>query len=381
MYGIQRDITATQDDISITSEDSETLKERLNSQLFVVRVSVDGKILSQFPMEESESIAANLVDGRNTSNRSSCMLFRSMLRPIPKEKVPVRDDVWLRRCMRGILVSAIGSADDVQEDWSSHYQGGRRPLSPEHVYCWFTENHGIMPEDEEVWSFYYCLKRLAGKLDAEACLHYQMLNNASASASLDCTAFFVDTIVYIQSLMDTDLDLETECQQHIWMPTSLTKQVISHMFTWTDPPIPIEELNRKAESLATRFESVKEKGRVDVFSFLQLLMNVHAGQIKKQTTLLRVLFETASKDDDVSVDIEKLVSLRELHDILEAVYEPITVKETTHLYRDAYDLLVAKTSIGYAPHGITFDSFLFAAKQKGLFTQIRRSRQKGETEL
>eukprot|EP00984_Skeletonema_dohrnii_P035475 scaffold35272_cov228-Skeletonema_dohrnii-CCMP3373.AAC.1 len=110
-------------------------------------------------------------------------------------------------------------------------------------------------------------------------------------------------------------------------------------------------------------------------------MNVHAGQIKKQTTLLRILFETASKDGDVSVDTEKLVSLRELHDILKAVYEPITVKETTHLYRDAYDLLVAKTSIGYAPLGITFDSFLFAAKRRGLFTQIRRSRQKGETDM
>eukprot|EP00984_Skeletonema_dohrnii_P025505 scaffold14689_cov139-Skeletonema_dohrnii-CCMP3373.AAC.2 len=255
MYGIQREETATQDDFSIPSEDSETLKERLNSQLFVVRVSVDGKILSQYPIEESESIAAHLVDERNTNNRSSCMLFRSMLQPIPKEKVPVRDDVWLRRCMRGILVSAIGSADDVQEDWSS--QGGRRPLSPEHVYCWFTENHGIKPDDEEVWSFYYCLKRFAGKLDAEACLHYQMLNNVS----LDFAEFIVDAIVYIKSLMDADFDLETECQQHIWMPTRLTKEVISHMFTWTDPPIPIEELNRKVAGLAPRFESVEEKGR------------------------------------------------------------------------------------------------------------------------
>eukprot|EP00984_Skeletonema_dohrnii_P025508 scaffold14690_cov72-Skeletonema_dohrnii-CCMP3373.AAC.3 len=242
-----------QDDLSISSEDSETLKERLNSQLFIVRVSVDGKILSQFPIEESESIAAHLVDERNTSNRSSCMLFRSMLKPIPKEKVPVRDDAWLRRCMRGILVSAIGSADDVQEDWSSHSQEGRRPLSPEYVYCWFTENHGIKPDDEEVWSFYYGLKRLAGKLDAEACLHYQMLNNVSLDAE-----FIVDAIVYTKSLMDADFDLETECQQHIWMPTALTKKVISHIFTG---PIPIEELNQKVESLATRFESVEEKGR------------------------------------------------------------------------------------------------------------------------
>lgn len=349
MYGIQSNGAETQaDDHSISSDNSETLDERLNSQLFVVRASVDGKtILSQFPIEESESIAAHLVE-RNARGRVSCLEFRSMLQPISKDKVPVRDEAWLRNCMRGILISAaLGS--DALEDW------------PSHVYCWFMENH----DDEEAWSFYYSLKQHATS-DAEACLHYQILNDVN----LDFAAFFVDTLVFMKSLTDQSWleDLENECQQQrIWIPTDVTKRVISHMFSWTDPPLSIEDLNRKVEG-----ESEEEQGRVDLFSFLQVLMRTHVDQIKKQTTLLRVLFDTVQKNVDVSVDRERLVSLRELYQILKSFHEPVTLSEATHLYRDAYDLLVAKTTTGYAPRGIIFDCFLFAAKRRGLFTRIRR---------
>jgi hypothetical protein len=104
-------------------------------------------------------------------------------------------------------------------------------------------------------------------------------------------------------------------------------------------------------------------------------MRAHADQIKKNATLLRVVFETASKDDKVSVSSENLVSLTQLHEILKAtvhVHEPVTFRETALLYRDAYELLVVKTTTGFAPRGINFDSFLFAAKRFGLFSRKRR---------
>jgi len=301
-----------------------------------------------------------------------------MLQPIPKEKVPARDEVWLRRCMRGILVSAISA--DVQGDSLSRSQAARRSLGPEHVYCWFVENHGITPNDEDIWSFYYGIRGLVAKQDAEACLHSQLLDDVN----LDYAEFFVDTLVLIRSLMDqswhAQFDMGRGCQKNIWIPTDLTKQVISHMFSiWTDPTLSVEDISRKAEglALATRFESEEEKetehvsSRVDLFAFLQLLMNVHVNQIKKQTTLLRVMFETVSKDEDVCVDSERLVTMTQLHEILKTVHVSITLTETILLYRDASALLVAKTTSGYAPRGITFDSFLFAAKRRGLFTRIR----------
>lgn len=357
MYGIQRDGAEAQDDHSSSSEDSETLNERLISQLFVVRASTDGKkILSQFPIEESENIAAHLVE-RNARGKVSCLEFRSMLQPIiSKDKVPVRDEAWLRKCMRGILVSALDSVD-AQEDW------------PSHVYCWFMENHG----DQEAWSFYYGLKQHAANQDAEACLHLQMLNDV---VNLDFAAFFVDTLVFIKSLVDQSwlLSLEKECQQPMWMPTDETKHIIRHMFSWTDPPTSIEDLNRQVEGPAK-----EEQGRVDLFSFLQILVRTHVDQVNKQTTLLRVLFDTAQKDADVSIDRERLVSLRKLHQLLKVVHEPVTLSEVTHLYRDAYDLLVAKTTTGCAPRGISFDCFIFAAKRTGLFTRIRRRGMKNES--
>ena len=277
-----------------------------------------------------------------------------MLQPISKDKVPARDEVWLRKCMRGILASAIIGGTYAQE------------LCPEHVYCWFTENHSIKPDDEELWSFYYGLKRLiAANHDAEAWLHYQILNDIN----LDFPEFFVDTVVFTKSLMDqswlADLGVEVEeCQQQVLIPKDVTNLVISRMFNWTEPPF---------SGLSS--EPDEESGRVDLFSFLQLLMKEHTDLIKKQTTLLRVLFDTARPDDGAPIHFEKLVRFRELHQILKAIHEPITLNETTQLYRDAYDVLVAKATSGYAPRGITFDSFLFAAKRRGLFTQIRRKRQ------
>lgn len=364
MYGIQREENEKNDDNSIISSDnSETLDERLNSQLFIVRASVEGKILSQFPIEESDSIANHLVEGKRS--RVSCVEFRSMLQPFPKDKVPARfsssrvyDEFWLRRCMRGILASALGGAD-------------AQDICPEYVYCWFNENHSVKPDDEEVWSFFYGVKRLAAMHDAEACLHYHILNDVN----LDFAQFLVDTLNFVKSLMDQSwlTDFETECQQHVWIPKDVANRVNSLMFTWTDPPLPVEDLNRKVEVLVA--EGDEENGRVDLFTFLQLLMNEHTHLVKKQTTLLQVSFDTARHDDGVSVHTNTLVSMRDLHQALKAFDEPITLKETTQLYRDAYDVLVANTATGHAPRGITFDSFLSAAKRRGLFTKIRRQRQ------
>ena len=357
MYGIQREENEKKDDNSISSDNSETLDERLNSQLFIVRASVEGKILSQFPIEETDSIANHLVEG-NSRRRVSCVEFRSMLQPFPKDKVPARDEDWLRQCMRGILTSAMDGTD-AQE------------VCPEFVYCWFAENRSAKPDDEEVWSFFYGVQRLAAMQDAEACLHYHILNDVN----LDFAQFLVDTLSSLKSLMDQAwlTDFETECQQHVWIPKDVANHVISHMFTSrTDPPLSVEDLNRKVEVLAVEAD---EPGRVDLFSFLQLLMKEHTRLIKKQTTLLRVSFDTARQDNGVSVHTKTLVSMRDLHQILEAFHEPITLKETTQLYRDAYDVLVANTATGHAPRGITFDSFLSAAKRRGLFTKIRRQRQ------
>ena len=112
MYGIKAalDNSSSNVDDDCQSEGSDELAERLNSRLFVVRASASsGKILAQFPMDEaSDTIASHLVD-RNRSNRASCLVFRSMLQPMQKDMVPVRDELWLRKCMRGILLSAVTS--------------------------------------------------------------------------------------------------------------------------------------------------------------------------------------------------------------------------------------------------------------------------------
>ncbi len=133
MYGVKAalDNSSSNVDDDCQSEGSDELAERLNSRLFVVRASASsGKILAQYPMDEADTIADHLVD-RNRSSRIPCLVFRSMLQPMQKDKVPVRDELWLRKCMRGILLSAVTS--------ESHSL--QQNLGPEQVYCWFMK-HG-----------------------------------------------------------------------------------------------------------------------------------------------------------------------------------------------------------------------------------------------
>lgn len=367
MYGIGS--TNLEDDCSLTSIGSDTLSERLNSRLFVVRVSSSsGKILSQFPIEESDAIAADLV--KTSKIQVPCLSFRSMLQPILKDRVPARDELWLRRCFRGILVSTIDAK--LTEDSSI-----RLTLGPELVYCWFMENQH---STQDIWSFYYGIKRLSAQRDAEACLHYQILDDDN----LDYTSCLVDTLLLIRTLMGQSWNEQfSGCQRNIWMSLDVTTKVISDAFRtypWTDPSVSMESVNRQVGDLVTESELSDETDRgvsprADLFSFLWILMRAHADQIKKNATLLRVVFETASKDDKESVSSENLVSLTQLHEILKAtvhVHEPVTFRETALLYRDAYELLVVKTTTGFAPRGINFDSFLFAAKRFGLFSRKRR---------
>jgi hypothetical protein len=169
MYGIKAvlDKSNSNVDDDCQSEGSDELLERLKSRLFVVRASASsGKILAQYPMDEaSDTIAAHLVD-RNRGNRASCLVFRSMLQPMQKDKVPVRDELWLRKCMQGILLSAVTS-----ESHSSQHN-----LGPEQVYCWFMEHGG----DIDAWSYYYGLRQLASAKDndnAEAWIHSHLLDD------------------------------------------------------------------------------------------------------------------------------------------------------------------------------------------------------------
>ena len=363
MYGVSRvREKEMKDDISISSDESEMLKERRNSKLFIVRAAADGKVLSQFPIDEVDSIASLLVE-RNSMTRAPCMRFLSMMQPLAEE-VPERDEEWLRQCMRGILFSAINV--ETQEE-SSNLSEAKLPLGPEGVYCWFVENKC---NDKDMWSFYHCLKRLAKTHDAEACILYRILNDDN----LDSAEIFVDTLVYIHSLMDDQsfheqFDLNGDCPKRIWMSRDLTRQVIDHAFKWIDPPLAIEDLLQRVDS-----EIENESNCVDLFAFLQMLMQVHNDQIELQTTLIRAKIEAITmEDEDFDVDKKALVSITELRQILISVNNDITLRETALLYQDAYDFLTAHGTNGLVPRGITFDSFLFAAKRRGLLTSIRRS--------
>ena len=221
----------------------------------------------------------------------------------------------------------------------------------------------------DAWSYYYRLRQLASTYsNAEAWIHYHLLDDVN----LDFSEFLFDALSLVRSLMSTqswDNLLGIDTHHDIWIPTELMKQVID-----LPSKTSIEELNRDISE--TLSETSDEVDHVELFSFLQLLLNAHLNQIKKQTTLLRVMFETAATKDSnevVSVDAEKLVTLTQLHEILKSLHEPIeiTLGETSLLYRYAYEMLIEKAPNGCVPRGITFDSFLFAAKRRRLFSHIR----------
>lgn len=412
MYGVDKlecirnKKTAVNDDDSITSvdsgKDSIPLQDRVNSQLYVSRETSLGKSLWKCPLNESDVISGHLVATSKLCHRFPCHNFRSMLPPLTTEP-QTKSSTWFRHVLRGVLFAALQNYSDSENQLSSSNSTIR---FPEFTYCWF-EQEDSKSSDADRWSFYHELK--ASKDNSPECwLLFTLLDDLQGT---DFLFFAVQALNAVRNLMDKSwhhqfgniistcgeaAELDEEAND-IFIPVEISKEIAFQLFyDKIKSSKLVDEVSNKVEDMALDIDNSVLWGEqvlpskldeepspttksLDLFAFLQVVMKTYLSHKKKQVTLLRLMFETASKGvltdfyaEDGSIDNTGtgLVSVPQLHQILKTVWKSTTLQETTQIYREAYDVMYPPSQWNKpAPDGIDFQSFLIAAERYSLFSR------------
>ncbi len=372
---------------SIVSEESGQnaipLQDQVDSRLYLVRETASGQqIWKRFMREESDVIASHIAANNRTSFRVGCHSYRSLLPPIVGDQTPVRSRSWLRNCSRGVLQSYLLSRS------SSHDGQSYRLRFPELVYCWFADCNDDRRADDDRWAFYHGLKSSVD-VDPEYWLMYNLLDGMQGEGFVSFVATSFETIqkqtgkaiASKSQLMNTfcdsvfgfddndDVDDGQTCMATIPIDTANKIQLV--LFEGLSTTV-TEVMTKDYRTSDLRSNEV-ESSSIDLFSFVQCMMKIYLSQRKKRTTLLRLMFETASQgvltdsyDAKGSNAMSKrdLVSVSQLFEILNTIWKDVTLEETVMIFREAYDAMYPPTQWGkIAPDGINFQCFLIAVER------------------
>lgn len=401
---------------SETSSKEVSLQERLNSQLYVVRETDSGKILWKCPMKDSDTLADHLSKNKKMSYRLPCHAFRSMLLPLAEgDRIPVRDPGWLRCCMRGILFGALQNL--VANQGSSDNGAHHRLRFPEHSYCWLDDGDQSS-SDEDRWAFYYGVKASAGS-DPECWLAFTLLDDMEGE---DFFSFLANALLSVRKQMGTSWDhqfgeaictdnatqsktqlidvfkqqefsLEDDCASTIWIPMRCITEIIHQLDKEASVKLPekancVKELFASVNQLVMNIKnslllpSSQNEANDEVtpsvccFTFLQMLMQKYISQKRKQVTLMRLMFETASRPvltdfyHEKNTNTNNQIGVLQLYQILKTIWPSVTLDETTRVFCESYDALYPPSQWDKpAPGGINFESFLIAAERLSLSFQ------------
>ena len=399
---------------SIASVDSNNdeipLQERVDSQLYIVRETPSGQQLWKHPLSDSDAIAGHIAQNSKLMHRLPCHSFRSMLPPLISDRPPIRTPTWLTCVMRGILFAALQS-----------YNKEDRLRFPEFVYCYFADNNDENAADEDRWAFYHGLK-LSSNHNPESWIVYTLLDDMQGEDFLlfvlqalkatknqlgksweyqfgevfsSCNQATNSISELMNAMKERGYSLDgNECiSSNVWISVQISIE-ISYQLFYNDRIKSskfVEEISSKLAKMAMDIENSLLFGElqddssttscVDLFAFLQVVMKTYVSHKKKQLTLIRLMFETASKgvltdfynvqdNSSTSCYAEGLISVPQLHQILKTLWKSTTLEVTVMIYREAYDILYPPSQYCKpAPDGINFQSFLIAAERYSLFSR------------
>ena len=399
---------------SIASVDSNNdeipLQERVDSQLYIVRETPSGQQLWKHPLSDSDAIAGHIAQNSKLMHRLPCHSFRSMLPPLISDRPPIRTPTWLTCVMRGILFAALQS-----------YNKEDRLRFPEFVYCYFADNNDENAADEDRWAFYHGLK-LSSNHNPESWIVYTLLDDMQGEDFLlfvlqalkatknqlgksweyqfgevfsSCNQATNSISELMNAMKERGYSLDgNECiSSNVWISVQISIE-ISYQLFYNDRIKSskfVEEISSKLAKMAMDIENSLLFGElqddssttscVDLFAFLQVVMKTYVSHKKKQLTLIRLMFETASKgvltdfynvqdNSSTSCYAEGLISVPQLHQILKTLWKSTTLEESVMIYREAYGILYPPSQYcKSAPDGINFQSFLIAAERYSLFSR------------
>ena len=194
---------------------------------------------------------------------------------------------------------------------------------PEFTYCWF-EQEDSKSSDADRWSFYHELKTSKDN-NPECWLLFTLLDDLQGT---DFLLFAVQALNAVRNLMDKSwhhqfsniitmcagaTELEEEAKD-IFIPVEISKEIAFQNF-YSDKIKSsklVDEVSNKVEGLAVDIDNSVLWGEqvlpseldeepspttksLDLFAFIKIIMKTYLSHKKKQVTLIRLMFDTASK--------------------------------------------------------------------------------------
>lgn len=378
----------SEDDDSITSQ---SLTERVNSQLFIVREKESGEEIWRLPIQNVDAVSNHLIANDHLQYRFPLHSFRVMLQPI-ECNIPMRSAQWSRQCTGGLFFAA----------W--HEFNKKDPSSPfgfsEFAYCWLSGEDTLWNNDEDKWAFYNGIKLLSVE-DPAGWIVYQLMDGMQGEhfasflfrsmnvlKKLEASLWNSKLSYYsreeaVASMVKLEASLNSREQSlesppiHISIPIETAHAAINELFygDCIRSSSTVEDLQQQLKTLIT-------EGHIGLFCFTQIVMKAYVNHMQKQFTLIRLMFETSSSGAlteyyneskmDPHLHDDDIVGFRELYKILKTLWPRISMKESTLIYREAFDVEYPRLDWGRpSPDGVSFESFLIAADRRCLFTRMR----------
>jgi len=256
-------------------------------------------------------IKPSLVSRRRATCRDNrCSAFRILLPNFGGER-PIRSDAWIRCCMRAMLFAK--AFDDRQRACQTRF--------PDFVYAFFNQaangdsSGSVVKAYEDCWGFYDGIFRLLSSGAHTSVEGHLFINYLSEEHGRDYNRFALHAVDILCSYVDIGTSPTANCVaqidemchhenipkaymhkklyvevQHIMKASSL---ILSQLDASTR-----QEINQRIRSLSR--EATLEEGQnnlkgekvIDMFDWLQLIMNLFLQEQSLRRAALRLMFET-----------------------------------------------------------------------------------------
>jgi hypothetical protein len=396
-------------------EDGIPYQEKLHSSIYLCRMTSRGKLVWSKPIDDvGHQDAALQAEASKDLKRSllqlPCHKYRSLLPsplpPVDGDGPPtIRDDAWLRRTMRSILVRAV----DVEKAASNSADPSSVICFPVLAYRFFDSSdrnieatrlvEGLSlcsdpdqaKRDDDRWALYHGIRKMmVDDDDAEASLFFELLDESNGQ---DVLAFVLQVLIEVDDAMKESIlssSSDSTNPDPVLLPLPLALELTSNFFAsgrvCTESQglqsADLDALTKKTMDLAT--EESGENGKielyVDLFQWLVLVpAREYCREVNRRKSLARLLFETASTGTLSSYEGPKSedksegegINFPQFESVMQVLWRGISRNEIDELYSLAYEF--QRTIDKYDGFGgVSLEAFLHVADKRRFFARSRR---------
>lgn len=340
-----------------SSEEGE-YQEKLQSSVYLARITPLGKILWQQQIDEVGDFRAD-VEATKRLASVSCLGFRSML-PMCPGIPPARSSLWVRTCIRSMLVCLAFGEDSVRfpglvYHWYSTKEDQMNQIEGLSLQSGFKNSN---ERDDDRWAIYYGSKNLA-KTYPEALLFFQLLEEEGGKDSLDFVRHILlqsNEVVpsleryWVRSVDELDRVLQRlgreevdpiNSEQKLMIPLNIALQLLSN-----SSPTRVTHNEKQAMDLSIDIDG---NMYVDLFEIIMMILSNYNLQVRHRTAYARLLYETAatgaltkyvpknkeeatSNSKNTKQAVHSSVSYAQFQAIVEALWPSIEAEEASDCF-------------------------------------------------